>query len=315
MNSARSVTIIICTRDRAGSLRETLASIGKCAVPSDIAAELVVIDNGSKDDTAPVVRSAGLANLPVRYVSEPVPGLSRARNAGLQATEAEMVLFTDDDVRVPEEWIEGMCRPILSGQADAVAGGVRFPPSYERVLAEEPFRSRRGWFASSEDLDPVKPARMVGANMAFGRKVIEALKEFDPALGAGALGFYEESVFSWRLVEAGFRLAGALDVNVRHHFDPSRLTRQTLLSMAERMGKSEAYVNYHWQQDGAFVGHAKIWRAWALLLAARLARPWDLLTGKPPVWELQRVQTLAFWRQLALLNGTPRKYRREAPPL
>ena len=129
-------------------------------------------------------------------------------------------------------------------------------------------------------------------------------------LGAGALGFYEESVFGWRLIEAGFRLAAALEVSVEHHFDLSRLTRRTLLGMAERMGRSAAYVSYHWEQSEAVSGSAKVWRARVLLLAGRLSRPWDLAASAAPVWELQRVQTLAYWQQLRLLTGTPRKYGR-----
>ncbi len=307
-----TVAIIICTRDRADSLRETLVSIGRCAVPPDIAAELLVVDNGSTDHTAAVVAAAGLRNLPVRRVLEATPGLSRARNAGLRATTADVVLFTDDDVRVPEHWIEGMCRPIFSGRAAAVAGGVHLPAHYEPALAQEPFRSRRGWFAANGDVDPDRPNHMVGANMAFSRRVIEALEGFDPQLGAGALGFHEEALFSWRLREAGFRLVTALDTSVEHHFDLSRLTRRTLLHMAERMGRSEAYVSYHWHQDEAPAGPAKVWRARLLLLAARLAAPWHALANHAPVWEMQRVQTLAYWRQLARLRGTPRHYRRAA---
>ena len=309
-----SVTVIICTRNRADSLRETLASIGRCAVPPDIAAELLVLDNGSTDHTAQVVREAALTHLPVRRVEEPAPGLSRARNAALRATSADMVLFTDDDVRVPVDWIEGMCRPIFSGAGDAVIGRVRFPPHYRPLLEREPFRSKGGWFASNEtggDLSGSK--NMVGANMAFSRRVIETLGGFDPDLGAGALGFYEESIFSWRLVEAGLRLVPVPDISVEHHFDLSRLTRRTLLGLAERMGRSEAYVNHHWHHDPTKADPAKVRRARLLLLLERLLKPWIFFTGQVPLPEIQRVQTLAYWQHYARLDGTPRKYPPPSP--
>lgn len=305
-----TVSIIICTRDRADSLRETLASIGKCLVPPDIAAELLVVDNGSTDHTARVVQEAGLANLPVRHLVEPTPGQTHARNTGLRASTAEVVLFTDDDVRVPQDWIAGMCRPIFSGDADAVAGGVHFPVHYETLLAREPLRSKRGWLASSEGIDPAKPQRMVGANMAFGRRVIEFVKDFDTKLGPGALGFYDDTLFCSRLLDAGFRLKAALHMSVEHHFDLSRLTRRTLLSMAERMGRSEAYISYHWEQNEMAATFAKRWRAGILLLGSRLVTPWNAITARAPLWELQRVQTLAYWRQLAGFVGAPRNYQR-----
>jgi glycosyltransferase involved in cell wall biosynthesis len=301
-----SVSIIICTRDRAESLRETLAAIGQCAVPPDLKAELLVVDNGSKDETAAVVRAAGLTNLPVRYLLESAPGKGRAYNAGLRATVSDVLLFTDDDVRVPVDWIPGMSRPILEGRADALAGAVHFPPHYEALLAEEPFASRRGWFASTEDLDPARPDRMVGANMAFSRRLYTVVGEFDPELGPGALGFYDETIYTWRLLRAGFRLKAELGVSVEHHFDRDRLTRPTLLKMARRMGESEAFIEYHWQ--GGEARPLRVWRAWALLLADRLRAPWALLGKAAPPWELDRVKTLAYWRQLQRYSGSPRKY-------
>ena len=309
-----TVSIIICTRDHADSLRETLASIGGCAVPPDIVAELLVVDNGSTDHTAQVVRETKLAAMPVRYVREPMPGQTRARNAGLAASRADMVLFTDDDVRVPADWIEGMCRPVFAGAGDAVIGRVRFPPHYRPLLEREPFRSKGGWFASNEtggDLSESK--NMVGANMAFSRRVIETLGGFDLELGPGALGFYDDSLFSWRLTEAGLRMVPAPDVSVEHHFDLSRLTRRTILGIAERMGQSEAYINHHWHHDATKADPAKAQRARLLLLLERLLKPWIFFTRQVPLPEIQRVQTLAYWRQYARLAGTPRKYPPPAP--
>ncbi len=303
-----SVSIIICTRDRANSLRHTLKSLQGCDRPSDLAVELVVVDNGSTDHTRQVVEEAVFHGAPVRRVFESSPGLSRARNAGLRATASDVILFTDDDVRVPAGWIAGMCQPILSGKADAVAGGVHFPADYEARLSQEPFRSRRGWLASTEEMDPNDPRGLVGANMAFSRKVADALGEFDPELGAGALGFCEESLFALRLLAAGFRIQTAFGVSVEHHFDLSRLTRRTLLKMASRMGQSAAYVDYHWNGDDAAVG-SQVRRAAILLFLERLKAPWRTL-GQTTTWnETQRVQTLAYWRKLAGFSGQPRRYR------
>lgn len=308
-----SVAIIICTRDRAESLRETLAAVAHCAVPPDLAAELVVVDNGSTDGTAAVVRQAHLPNLTVRYVLETQPGQVRARNAGLRETRSDVVLFTDDDVRPPVGWIEGMCRPIVAGEADAVLGWVHFPPHYETLLTREPFRSRRGWFASTEDIDPAAPVRLVGANMAFSRRVVETLGEFDPELGPGALGFFDDSLWSWRLMERGFRIvAAAPGISVEHHFDRSRLTRATLLAMAERMGSSAAWVDYHWDGNDAAVSATKLWRTRAMLQTIRALTPWRAWQPAAPAWELQRVQTRAYLETLRSFAGQPRKYQRAA---
>jgi glycosyltransferase involved in cell wall biosynthesis len=119
------VSIIICTRDRAESLRETLASIGRCAVP-DLAVELVVVDNGSTDGTAAIVRAAGLANVPVRFrdgkAAFHLPAGTRARTgAGAQRGAAR-----DGFGRGPLH--ADMCRPILEGR-----GRTRWPARCMRL--------------------------------------------------------------------------------------------------------------------------------------------------------------------------------------
>jgi GT2 family glycosyltransferase len=209
-------------------------------------------------------------------------------------------------VRVPVDWLEGMCRRILEGRADALAGMVHFPPHYETLLKQEPFASRRAWFASTEDIDPAAPVRMVGANMAFSRRLAEVVGEFDPELGPGALGFYDETIYVWRLKRAGFRLQAVPSVSVEHHFDRDRLTRRTLLSMARRMGESEGFIHYHWH--GGKAQPVRVWRARALLLAERLRAPWTIWSKSASAQELERVKQLAFWQQLERCDGTPRKY-------
>ena len=307
-----TVAIILCTRDRAESLRETLASIGRCAIPADLTAELLVVDNGSTDGTADVVRETRLSNgLPIRHVQEPHPGQVHARNAGLRASRADAILFTDDDVRLPLNWIDGMCRPILSGAADAVAGWVHFTPTYETLFTRAPLDRLRGWFASTDDIDPRAPGRLVGANMAFSRRVVKTVGEFDPELGPGALGFFDDSLWSWRITEAGFRtVAAAPEISVEHHFDHSRLTRRTLLNLAERMGRSSAWVDYHWSESAARVPASTRWRTNVLLPFYRLLTPWRVLQEMAPFWELQRVQNRAYLNELNGFVGQPRKYRR-----
>ncbi len=304
-----SVSIVICTRDRAESLRPTLRSIEATVLPADLAVELVVVDNGSSDHTATIIQECAARNiLPVRSVSEPEAGLSRARNAGLRRTASDVILFTDDDVRVPKNWVDGMCRPILRGEADAVAGGVHFPPEYESPLSREPFRTRRGWLASTEHTDPVRPDTLIGANMALSRQVVETLGDFDPNLGAGASGFGEEGLYAARLLAAGFRIKGALETSVEHHFDLSRLTEPALFKMAERMGRSTAYADYHWEHcDVTRVG-PKIRRARLLLALEVLARPWRAVFGGGEWQATQRAMTLAYWQELETFAGQPRRY-------
>lgn len=239
------VSIILCTRNRAPNLKQTLEAFAKVSVPDEITADLWVVDNGSTDDTASVIAASRLPNLPVRGVCETQPGLSAARNRGIAETKGDIILFTDDDVRPMPDWIAGMCRPILSGEAHAVAGSVRLAPYLERSWMTP---THRNWLAEATPPQNTHKADMVGANMAFAREVLNKVPRFDTELGAGALGFGEEVLFCWQLIEAWYVSVGAAeDVFVEHHFEEHRLLRSSFLSSAKKRGASEAYLNYHWQ--------------------------------------------------------------------
>jgi glycosyltransferase involved in cell wall biosynthesis len=301
------VSIIICTRNRADSLRETLASISRCKVPADFDAELIVVDNGSTDRTREVIEAAGLPNMRVRYVQELNAGLCRARNRGLAESDAEIFLFTDDDVRVPTDWIERMCRPIASAGADAVAGGVKLAPHLQRPWLTGFLRIL---VASTEDVVRPEDVQLVGANMAFSRRVLEKVPAFDPELGAGALGFSEETLFSWQLGRAGFKITANLETTVEHHFDPDRLTRDAFLVIGERMGRSKAYVHYHWSHRE--LPHPRLVKIWTTA-KLNLRRALSMLASggtKPNPWEVAYISKLHFVRQYGQERLRPHNYER-----
>ena len=309
--TAVMISIIICTRNRADSLRETLAAIGQCDVPSDLPTELLVVDNGSTDHTRAIIDAAKLPNISVRHVFESRAGQCHARNRGLAESTGQVILFTDDDIRPPKNWIDGMCRPILSGKSDAVAGGVVFPQRHEATLSAEPYRRYRGWFATTEKVDPANPDRMVGANMAFGRHVLSDVPEFDVKLGPGALGFGDETLFSAQLLARGYRLISAMDVAVEHHFDLSRLDRRSMLDIAERMGRSEAYLAWHWRHEDHPCTTGKSLRRHAGLWRRRMMNLPRWISGREPIpWEMDRVREIAFRRQFAVESRESRRYQR-----
>ena len=97
------------------------AAIGKVidAVPKDLANEIVVVDNGSKDRTAEVASAAG-----ARVVKEPIPGYGRAFRAGLRSIspECEIVVFLDGDGSDCPERMDRLVKPIIEGTADFVIG-------------------------------------------------------------------------------------------------------------------------------------------------------------------------------------------------
>ncbi len=298
------ISIILCTSNHAESLSKTLASIGRCILPPGLTAELLIVDNASTDATAAVIRQSAIFNMTVRYLTEPKPGQSRAINRALSESSGDVLILTDDDVRVPENWIEGMCRPILRDEADAVAGGVVFSPELDRKT-----RVARSWFASTETIRTTAPDRCVGANMAISRAVLSQVPAFDTELGPGALGFGGETLFCYQLRQAGFRLTTRFEIAVEHNFDPSRLSRPNMLEAARRMGRCKAYVNYHWHHQEPAAGWGELIRLQFLLGLRRLWHWRRCSNGdQPPMWELKMLEKIELCRQTMRESARPRHY-------
>jgi glycosyltransferase involved in cell wall biosynthesis len=197
-------------------------------------------------------------------------GLSHARNRGVAKAQGTALLFTDDDIRFPDQWVERMCTPILRGEADAVAGGVELAESVQAYWMTPHHRSL---LASTERIDPNDPDRLVGANMAIASAVFESIPRFDTNLGAGQLGAGEETLFSWQMLAAGFNIKTAFDVAVTHHIDTTRLSREAWRELAKKMGRSDAYRSVHWRHrryplPALYAGWAyyKARLAWARML-------------------------------------------------
>lgn len=135
-----SASVILCTRDRSSSLFRTLTSI--CAAAENVSEnwELLVVDNGSKDDTQDVILQFA-DRLPIRCVEEPRAGLSNARNAGVAASAGDFIIWTDDDVHVDPNWLSVYFETFRLSPEHAIFGG-KATPIYD-APAED-------WFTGSE---------------------------------------------------------------------------------------------------------------------------------------------------------------------
>ncbi len=311
MSNLPVASIILCTRDRVSDLRQTLDSLAGVGTTADMPTELVVVDNGSTDGTAELARTFRLPQMTVQYVHEGRRGKGFAYNAGMKKAQGRFLLFTDDDVRFPSDWVGQMCAPLRAGGAEAVTGRVRMARHLERPWMEARHRS---YLACDETPTGERPRVLVGASMGFVRDVLEAVPGFDPELGPGALGFNDETLFSFQLQEAGYRLAWAEGEPVEHHFDPSRLSRDSFYRRAVGEGRSRAYIAYHWEH-GSWMGEPvvaprrKIWDFMVQLLRWR-ARHWQEWhqTDGMTMWEMTLLDQIAFYRHYLQEVRRPRNY-------
>ncbi len=233
-----TLSVVICTRDRAESLRLALGSVLAAAGPD---ADIVVVDNAPRTDATRTVVDE-LADPRVRYLLESRPGLSVARNTGARAATGEVIAFTDDDVVVDPRWLEGLLRGFTrSSRVGCVTGLV---PSAELETAPQHFFDAKVHWSSSttprlydltthRDDSALYPyaSGMVGtgANFAVSRAAYDDLGGFDEALGAGALTRGGEDLDWWvRTLNAGWTIAyePAAVVWHRHRRDLASLSDQ-----------------------------------------------------------------------------------------
>ena len=270
--------------------------------------ELIIVDNASTDETAEIVQQCRLPDMQVRYLHEPRRGQCHARNTGIGAARGEIILFTDDDVRPPRTWIEGMCEPLLTGGADAVVGGIKLAPHLQRPWFQP---LHKAWLASNEQSHGLPHSELIGANMAFARYVLDQIPSFDTNLGPGALGFFDDTLFSRQLQVAGFKVASAQDAIVEHHFQEDRLTRSSLLNAAVKMGCSCCYVDYHWTHKQVRLPERRLIRAMLRLFYWRMKHLKALshLEGAPD-WEMSLLSDVSYWQQWLIERGRSRNYEK-----
>jgi GT2 family glycosyltransferase len=218
-SDAPLVSVVLCTIGASERLSRCLSSIFAMSYP---AFELVVVDNASEgSETRDLVSEWVKRGAGVRYVYEPVRGLSRARNRGLAAAAGEIIAFTDDDVQVDQEWLSWIVDQFVADATVGVVTGLVMPARLD-TDEERRFEQVNGYGRGFEVLrfdredppagdDPLFPywgaAFGSGNNMAFRTSVLREIEGFDEALGPGTPANNGEEVDAFtRALLCGARL-------------------------------------------------------------------------------------------------------------
>lgn len=244
------LSVVVCTRDRADRLARLMDSLCRLDVPPELEWELLVVDNGSRDETPRVANSYG-ERLPLRVVVETTPGLSRARNRALDTARGDALLWTDDDTTVPSGWLAGYAEAFERYPAAAFFGG----PVAARIEGVAPGRLHIFQDVVGGALCHHQPPIGLtclnrndwhlpwGANMAFRRSSL-AGRRFDTQLGRApgkAVLSGEEAAVQRAIIDAGGHGIWLPDVGLVHHVDRSRMRHAYLRRYFHGVGWGEGY--------------------------------------------------------------------------
>jgi glycosyltransferase involved in cell wall biosynthesis len=239
------ISVIICTYNRARIFRETLESFLSVQLPSDATTELLIVDNNSKDDTAAVAEEfRQRAPALIRYVHEPTPGLSYARNCGIRATTADLVAFVDDDVYFEPTWLVEMLK-LFREHPEAMCAGGRSIPLFEAGRPEWVSDNLLTLYGSTNSGDAVKrmvyPEHPFGLNMMFRRRVFDTVGLFDPSLGriGTSLLSNEETELFYRIHNAELPVLYTPHAVLHHRIAPERTQKQWVLKRYYWQGVSD----------------------------------------------------------------------------
>jgi len=208
-----SVSLVVCTRNRARQLAACLDSIS--SIVSEREWELVLVDNGSVDETRDVLSAAQRElRVPCTILVEETPGIARARNRGWRAAQHEIVAFTDDDCYPSPDFIDRVGRAFDDDPTLGFVGGAVLlhdpdDASLATVKRSAPLRITRGMFIAA--------GTMLSANLAFRIEVLESIGGFDERFGLsnGLAGSDVDAVA--RAAAADWRGLYNPGIVVRHH--------------------------------------------------------------------------------------------------
>lgn len=240
------ISAIICTHNRDTYLGAAIDSL--LAQQTAVGFEVVVVDNGSTDRTREVVEQR-LADARLRYVFEPVLGLSVARNTGASSSRGKILAYLDDDAEASVSWLDTLYSAFESNSKLAIAGGkvtLIYPQGQGAPAWLSPgLAANLGAYDLGDKIIYIDNAGLTprGLNYAIRRSFLEEIGGFDTNLGriGKKLLSNEELQMTELAIERGWQVAYLPDALAAHNVQTERLQRSWFFNRGWWQGISECY--------------------------------------------------------------------------
>ncbi len=166
--------------------------------------EIIIVDDGSTDNTREVVKS-----YPVKYIYQENRGPASARNRGFRESKGDIVAFIDSDCIAKKDWLKNLIKGFDSSEVGAVAGSYDIANSQSLLsrLIHEEIKWRHSGFK--------RFIRAFGSyNVAIRREVFEKAGGFDESYRTAS---GEDNDLSYRILKAGYKIRFVPDALVAHY--------------------------------------------------------------------------------------------------
>lgn len=300
------ISVAICTYNRAERLVLALDGISRQSLPRKYF-EIIVVDNASTDNTK-VTCTRYQKDLPnLRYIYEPVQGLSKARNTAMQSSHGQYIAYLDDDAIPCSDWLETILETFENLKPKPVCVGGPIYPLWESPKPDWIGKDLEYLFSLLDFSDKPHwlklPKYPFGANMAFQRDILSQAGGFAQELGrlgSQHLLSGEEYRLYRILIEHGLGLLYYHpQASVEHCISPQRINLQWMLERSYWQGRSIAVgaslngktlAQEWWQILGGAIKHRK-----PLVQVLNLLRTWS----EPKARTNALVQMMQSWGYLS----------------
>ena len=249
------ISVVICTHNRAEYLRKSLRSVVQQSFPKD-KYEILVIDNASTDTTKEIIELESEKSNKIKYIYEPILGLSQARNTGWLYSNGDYVAYLDDDAIPDKYWLVNIYEFIKDyPNANVVGGAVQpiwpyKPPSWlnkeiSKYLSVIQYEGDKHGFI----LD--FPNQYIGGgNTTYSRSILKEMNGFKPHLGrkGNILLSGEETELNYRIQKDNYPIWFCPKAIIYHHIPPKRCSKEYFRSISYWSGRTKALVDFEVNQ-------------------------------------------------------------------
>jgi GT2 family glycosyltransferase len=259
------VSVIVCSHNGARTIADTFHALQKLEYPNY---EVIVVDDGSSDNTAVIARQLGFRVLGTSSrglssalpgcenckdwaITKPNRGLSNARNLGMYAATGQIVAYVDDDAYPDPHWLQYLAA-FFQNPRSAKYGGVGGPniaPPNDGLIADCVAHAPGGPIHVL--LTNREAEHIPGCNMAFRKCVLKAVGGFDPQFHVAG----DDVDVCWRLRKEGWLLGFSPAAVVWHH---RRNSVMDYWKQQKGYGKAESMLERKWPDKYNVAGHA-VW--------------------------------------------------------